>query len=693
MEPQVQTLSPMAGDGAARPQKSAGHHLGFGMPSADGRVLLGRDIEIFPDRPLQQYASFGTQAFEAKDKHLPGTQIALLCDRSLGPRATNVGSYKNLRSPNAVKLIDSGIVYWPLEQKQVLVLVIDMPPTRRLMQTLDSKPHKISEDRIVSAMIRPLLQVLVDLRSAGMIHGGITPDNIFIDGADGMETVILGEGLSSAPFFRHSALSETLERGMAQPSGRGGGTSKNDLYSLGVCVALALRGDNPFAGKSEVQIAREKLEQGSFSILAGREKMSAILSEFLRAVLNDDEKQRWDLDDAMRWLEGRHPGNKQTQIAIKAARPFVFKDEKYWDIRSLSIAFAADVTEAASTIDKGQFELWLKRNFESPEMDERLKKIWSKEHRGTQEVQVATACLAMDPRAPVRYRGLSLFPQGFGTALAEAMSKDMDIQPYAELIAMQFLSGWVQQRFEETEDATTYIMDFEKCRNFLSQKMPGYGIERAVYLMNREAVCMSQYMRNYFVFSPGHLLLALEQISKTSEKPDTVLDRHMMAFISVREPKMIDPHLGHIISRDRSYQLVGTLRTLAALQRRFQTGPVPGIAAWMMSMMSPAIEKYNDRDLRQEISKRLAALVPGGNLLAILELVDTEGLVQNDTQRFIMARQEFVALTREGQRIVGGLKKRRFYGLDAGRQVAMVVSAILSAFCIMGFLLVHFTGG
>lgn len=689
MDAQSQTMTV---ETAARPQRSGGHHLGFGMPAADGRIMIGPNIEIFPDRPRQEFASYGTLAFEAKDKHLPGDQIALLCDRSLMPRVTSVGSYKNLRSAHALKLIEAGIVYWPAAGRQMLALVIDMPPGPRLMPNMDSKPQRLSEDRVLTAMIRPIISVLIDLRSAGMLHGAISPDNIFIEGAAGAENVVLGEGLSSAAFMRQPAVVETIERGMAQPSGRGEGNSKNDLYNLGVCAILALRGENPMTGKSDAQITQDKLEQGSYSVLAGREKMSAVLSEFLRGVLNDDEKQRWDLDEAVRWMEGRHPGNKQTQIVVKAGRPFVFKEQKFWDIRNLAAAFAADIPEAASTIEKDQFELWMKRNFENPDLELRLKKVWNKEHRSTHDILVANASLALDPLAPVHYRGLSLFPQGFGTALGEAVGYDRDIQPFAEIITLQLMSGWVQQRFEEVEDATSYIMAFEKCRNFLAQKMPGYGIERVLYLLNSEAVCMSSYLDKFFVFSPGHLLLALEQISRTSEKPDTVLDRHMMAFISVREPKMIDPHLGHIISRDRSYQLVGTLRTLAALQRRFQTGPVPGISAWMISLMSPAIEKYNDRDLRQEIGKRLSGLAAGGNLSAILELVDAEGLVQNDTQRYIMARQEYMALTRESQRIVGGLKSRRFYGLDAGRQVAMVLSSIISACCIVGYLLVHFLG-
>lgn len=167
----------------------------------------------------------------------------------------------------------------------------------------------------------------------------------------------------------------------------------------------------------------------------------------------------------------------------------------------------------------------------------------------------------------------------------------------------------------------------------------------------------------------------------------------MMAFLSVREAKMIDPHLGKIVSRDKADQLIGAVRALAAIQRRFKTGPVPAVGNWIIALASPAVEKYNDRDLRQEVQKRMGKLNDKGGLSEILELIDASGLSQDDTQRFIIARQEYAALLNEAKYIAVRLKNKKNFGYDTGRQIAMVISTILSFCCIGGFLILYFFGG
>jgi hypothetical protein len=313
--------------------------------------------------------------------------------------------------------------------------------------------------------------------------------------------------------------------------------------------------------------------------------------------------------------------------------------------------------------------------------------------RSTRERLMACLSTVLDPFAPVRYKNVAAFPDGFGTSLAMAMAKNEDVQTHAEIITGQYFSNWVSQRFEDMPDAATWVGTFEKCRNFLSQKMPAYGIERVVYMLNKEVGCLSPALQNHVVLGPGGLLLALEDVAKRADRPENILDRHMMAFISVREPKMIDPHLGHVISHERGFQLVGIARTLAAIQRRFQTGPVPGVGNWLISMIAPAIDKFNDRDLRQELGRRMNRLMDTGNLAGILDLIDNPALVQDDIARFAMARREFAGLTREKSNIDASLRKRQNYGRSAGRQAAMLVSAFLSSLVILVYLMYRFTGG
>ncbi|MEZ0223703.1 MAG: hypothetical protein ACAH83_04055 [Alphaproteobacteria bacterium] len=680
-----------------RPATGARADLGYysmsATSTADGRVMIGQDIEIFPGKPRPDLASLDTTAYEAADRRQPGGQLALLCRSSRVPRVTAIGSYKNIRNPHMLRLVEAGIVDWKPESRQKLCLVFDMPMGKKLLPSRDAKPLRIPEERIVEALIMPVLSVLTDLRHASMIHGAITLENMFLTGAEGAESVVVGECLSTAASYRLHPVFETAERGMANAGGKGPGSIKDDLYALGMCVAMIARRQNLMEGRSVQQMIMEKIESGSYVMASGGERLPGGISDFLRGVLNDDEMQRWDIEDAQRWVEGRRPSPKQPRITLRAARPFLFRGEKFWDLRSVMMSMCNNISDASNAIEKDHFDLWVKRNFEDKAMNERVEKIWEKEKGAPRERLMTCLSTALDPLGPVRYKNISAFPDGFGVSLSIAIARNEDVQTHAEVIAGQYFSNWVSQRFEDMPDAASWVGTFEKCRNFLSQKMPAYGIERVLYILNKEVACMSPVLQNYVVLGPGGLLLALEDISRRADRPETILDRHMMAFISVREPKMIDPHLGHVISRERGFQLVGIARTLAAIQRRFQTGPVPGVGNWLISMIAPAIEKFNDRDLRQELSRRMNRLMDSGNLANVLDLIDNPGLVQDDIQRFALARREYAGLSHERTQIDTQLRKRQGYGRGAGRQAAMLVSAFLSSLCIMVYLMYRFTEG
>ena len=670
-----------------------GYYSMSATSTADGRVMVGQDIEIFPGKPRPDIASFETTAYEATDRRQPGGHMAVMCRNSRVPRVTAIGSYKNIKNPHLLRLIEAGIVDWKPEGRQRLALVFDMPQGKKLLAAPDARPVHLAEERIIQALIIPVLSVLADFRTASLVHGAITLENMFLTGAEGTETVVIGECLSSSAAYRVHPVFLTAERGMASPSGRGPGSIKDDLYALGICVAMIARGKNLMEGRSVQQMIMDKIETGSYVMASGGERLPGGISDFLRGVLNDDEMQRWDIEDVQRWVEGRRPSPKQPRITLRAARPFLFRGEKFWDLRSIAMAMCASIGDASNAIEKDHFDLWVKRNFEDKTLTERVDKLWEKEKGAPRERLMANLSTILDPFAPVRYKSISSFPDGFGMSLAMAIAKNDDVQSHAEIIIGQYFSNWVSQRVEDMPDGSAWIGTFEKCRNFLSQKMPAYGIERVLYILNKEVACLSPVLQNHVVLGPGGLLLALEDVARRADRPENILDRHMMAFISVREPKMIDPHLGHVISRERGFQLVGIARTLAAIQRRFQTGPVPGVGNWLISMIAPAIDKFNDRDMRQELSRRMNRLMDTGNLAGILDLIDNAGLVQDDIQRFALARKEFAGLTRERAQIDTQLRKRQSYGRGAGRQAAMLVSAFLSSLCILVYLIYRFSGG
>ena len=59
---------------------------------------------------------------------------------------------------------------------------------------------------------------------------------------------------------------------------------------------------------------------------------------------------------------------------------------------------------------------------------------------------IARMCIALDPPAPIRYRGLAVMPTGIPDMLVEAMLTGHNLQALSEIIASQLMTFWVEMQ-------------------------------------------------------------------------------------------------------------------------------------------------------------------------------------------------------------------------------------------------------
>jgi hypothetical protein len=86
-------------------------------------------------------------------------------------------------------------------------------------------------------------------------------------------------------------------------------------------------------------------------------------------------------------------------------------------------------------------------------------------------------------------------------------------------------------------------------------------------------------------------------------------------------------------------------------------------------------------------------MMGGGNLSALLEVLDDHLLIQDDMNRFDRARNEYKILVYEKSEIENYLRKRRNFGKETGRQVSMIFSSFLSVAVITIYVVLRFTKG
>ncbi|HRJ62065.1 MAG TPA: serine/threonine protein kinase, partial [Azospirillaceae bacterium] len=342
------------------PPPPAGQQAATG-PTYDP-VKLGERYEIVPGSPIPGLNAAGGAAFAARglrDKRVE--PYAIICSGTALPRSDVASTIANLDSHAVMRLLDWGVVDWPPEKCRRYALVFEKPGGRRLMNALSDVVEPMAEDQLTRVVLTPIVHALREMSGRGVTHGGIRPTNLFYRDLTAAN-LVMGECVSCPPGYAQPALLETIERGMASPSGRGHGSAADDMYSLGVTLLILLLGRNPLGGMDDEQVLHAKIERGSYPALVGQIRLPLAITEVVRGLLVDDPKQRWTVNDLDLWLSGRRLSPKQPQVARRAARPLEFQGQDLWFARTVSRALGRNPAVSTPIIENGELDKWLRRS-------------------------------------------------------------------------------------------------------------------------------------------------------------------------------------------------------------------------------------------------------------------------------------------------------------------------------------------
>jgi hypothetical protein len=292
-----------------------------------------------------------------------------------------------------------------------------------IVTPIDRPRGTLSDADLMNDILPPLVSSLQQFLEVGVTHRAIRATNIFYKDLSRRRTT-LGDCCTAPAGLLQPLAYETIEGGLANPWGRGEGTPSDDLYALGVTMVCLSLGRNPVADLSDDQLIADKIARGSFAAIVRNERLSAAIIEPVRGLLTDDAKERWTIQDVDAWLHGRHFTPRQPTQAKRAMRPFEFEGEGYFTARALAHAFTRKPAAAVQVVKSPELEAWMQRSLGDPERVKAVASALSEGHDSTgpglEERLVARVAIALDPAAPVRYKGFAATIDGFGAALAGA---------------------------------------------------------------------------------------------------------------------------------------------------------------------------------------------------------------------------------------------------------------------------------
>lgn len=656
---------------------------------AGGPVVLKDRYQIEPSKPLEAFDAPQAKAFRAVDRRQESKELfALVCRSDLPVRTTVMNGLKGTSSPGLIPFEDSGTVYWPPAQEKRTVVVYERPLGGRVFDSMTAVVDPIPELEFARRVIRPLAATLAELSARGLTHRQIRPTNMFwMDSAK--QQIVMGDCVTSPAGFDQPVVCEPVESGMASYFGRGNGGAADDIYAVGICLVMLIRGRNPMARQTDEQIIRSKLHYGSYAALVKEERVPLSLIELLRGVLADDSRSRWTTNDFDLWLEGRRLTPLQLAPAKKASIPLKFADSEYTTARELAYGLWKNWDRAAAVIRDGRLEVWLRRGLESKDLVEELQKItrmsaaWGMgSDAGGDDQLIARVCMMLDPNAPIRYKKLAINLDGFGNALAYTVAEgSADARLLAEIINKNVVDAWAETQLRFSAQGGAMIQSvFKDMKGYLQHTHLGYGLERCLYELNDSLACQSPLIKRENINEIRELLPALDAIAKTHDHNAWPVDRHIVAWVLARYGKDMEAQVAALASADKDMQAVGLLSFLAVLQWKLGPEQLLQLTNWVGALSTPILNSYHNRDKRKEFEREIPKIVRKGSLPELYNLLDNAEERQKDVDGFALARAQFSAAEQEVE---------RYQSSDLGRdEETRRTGQMIAAFCSLGIAMI-----
>jgi eukaryotic-like serine/threonine-protein kinase len=630
-------------------------------------------------------AGGGLPAFAAKDRQTGDTGlIAIQARRDMPPRAR---ALQMLNSPidGVLTPLAHGAAPAPRGEAGYFV-ICPAPPGPPLTGRL----HPWPEAALITCVLRPMALALEKLAASGVTHRAIRLNNVF-EGQPG-QPLVLGAAWAAPPAMHQPAVFEPPYSAMCHPAGRGDGSMADDVYALGVLLLTLALGRLPLADLDDATILRRKLEQGSYGALIGDDRLSPLIGDLVRGMLAEDPEHRPTpallMDPGLarsRRVAARPP--RRAQRALPVGKITV------WDARSLAFALGVEAEQGMAALRSGATVQWLRRALGDSALAAKLEDIVrhrSSEGPAEESRSDATMLMrvvtAIDPLAPLCWRGIALWPDGLGPLLVAASAEPALAGSIGDLIAGEAPVNWGVLRPERC-DLATLRLEARQNRALLGTRGPAGGLPRVTYLLNPLLPCASPLVADRWVGRLADLPAALEA-AVTANPKAMPLDAQIAAFVAARGDSRLEAD---------AYALSGTaqdpiglpeLRLLAQLQIRYHARPLPALAGCVVGASGPLVALWHNRPHRQELTERLRSLAPAGMLMPMLATLEDPSARSADASGAKLASAELGKIEAELREIAAGAQQRADAAGRIGQEIAagagLAALATMLALAVLG---------
>jgi len=632
--------------------------------AGDDQTLIAGRYRIEYEQALPHLDTAGAKAYSVGDIRDSDSRLyALVHEPGLPPRQDAVEILLKSPATNTLNPLYQEVrAPWPGHPER-LITIMEAPSGPSLA---DSRSHlPINGHRLRKTVVPGLLKALSALHERQICHRAIRPDNIFFTN-DSLDEVVLGACIGGPPGADQPPHYEPIERALADRYARGAGEPDCDMFALGVALLTCHLGLEPARGRDSEKLHAARVAQGSFWALSAGVEIPGIIGALLRGLLNDDCDERWTRTEIVAWLESAVPSRRSVNTLWTFARPATFRRETYSDRRMLARDLARHPLEAASFLRGLDIDNWMSNMITTELFSERQERLLGVEphqdlssSRHGDHAMVARVCAHLDPRGPIRFRSLVLSVDGIGPAIAEAFAAgdERRQEHFADLFSDSVLPTILELIADRNPLVQRTIYALTEAGRMVRTRNLGTGLERALYDLNRSLPCLSEQFKSRWIADPGQLLIALDARAAQSTEISSLLDRHVLAFLSSRvqqTQKYIDRMAA--ARNDRVRLMTAVLDLLAFLQSALKLKKLANLAELLAKNIRPILKDMYGKTQREAALARLDSLAAKGDIQLLAESLSLGRLVQRDTQGFEHARGRIRYLDWEQQKLTRAVR-------------------------------------
>ncbi len=640
-------------------------------------IRFGKTVYINPKKRLPQFDNGNSLAYHAYDTKDKGSAlIAIVAGVEDIPRWNLVSTYAGLADTSFMRLIGSGIVNWSLEKRQKYVFMYSGNVGACIVEKGGFSDHHWRHPDIVEYFIQPMARMFREMGDKGFSHGSIRPSNIYYSANDKNNPVILGDGLSVCLGSSQEPLFFSPSRALACPMGRGQTSLKDDIYAFGVSLTLFLRKTDPFNGVSDEDIVRKKIEVGSYATLIGNERFPASFLELLRGILHDDCNSRWGVDEIFSWLDGTRLTPEALIKKKKANRPISFAGQKYLYAELLALDIHKNINELATIVGDGTLGRWVERSIDDVVIAERFAKALERSAaaENDKDYLAAQMIIALNPTLPVYYKGKCFTYDGLGAMMVETVCGGGDLKYYKDVLNFNLPDQMMVGANLPQNEVISGLKQYDTCRSSLKMTALGGGVERCIYILCNNAVCLSPKLKGYFINGDKAVIMAFEELCKRGGQVALMLDQHLAAFYHVISSSLMGSVSYDLGSPDKDKKIAANLRFMAALQKRAKIDSVPALARVFQESLSGTYKAFNNKKMQQMIKASVDEAASVGDLPKMAAMLEDKTSLARDKKAFEIASAEYRLLDNEYNEYNRKLANKKAYGIANGHDVAAVVS-------------------